>query len=49
MKPKSLACKKCKARKDFSKKHFPLSAGNKYGLGLTCRNCVNKKRRAKKK
>jgi hypothetical protein len=47
MKPKSNACKKCKARKDFTKKYFPIAASNKYGLGLTCRACVNKKRRAK--
>ncbi len=47
MKPKSNGCKKCKVRKDFTKKFFPISTGNKYGLGLTCRACVNKKRRAK--
>jgi hypothetical protein len=47
MKPKSMACKKCKKRKDFNKKFFPLAAGNKHGLGFKCRDCVNKKRRAK--
>jgi hypothetical protein len=51
MKPKSIACKKCKVRKDFTKKYFGIAASNKYGLALTCRACVNKKRRvnAKKK
>lgn len=47
MKPKSIACKKCKVRKDFTKKYFGIARGNKYGLALTCRPCVNKKRRAK--
>ncbi|MBY0472507.1 hypothetical protein K2X30_15185 [bacterium] len=49
MKPKSIACKKCKTRKDFTKKLFGLAPSNRYGLALTCRACVNKKRRAKRK
>lgn len=47
MKPKSIACKKCKKRKDFTKKYFGIAAGNRYGLALSCRDCVNKRRRSK--
>jgi hypothetical protein len=47
MKPKSFACKKCKTRKAFTKKYFPLAQNNKYGLGMKCRTCVNKARRKK--
>lgn len=46
-KPKSVACKKCKTRKDFTKKYFGIAAGNTYGLAFTCRACVNKRRRKK--